>query len=59
MAIVAKRLGRGYVALAVAKGSETASRELDTGLGDDRAANMTAFCYEALNLLREVISAGT
>lgn len=46
---------RGYVALAVASENGTASRELDTGLGGDRPANMIAFAIEALNLVKEVI----
>lgn len=45
--------------MAVAKEGRIASRELDIGLGDERAVNMTAFCYEALKMLREAISAET
>ncbi|PBP17815.1 hypothetical protein BUE80_DR011502 [Diplocarpon rosae] len=45
----------GYVALAVATESGTYKRELSTGLGDDREANMIAFAVEALGLLRDVI----
>jgi hypothetical protein len=46
---------RGYVALAVATESGTYKRELSTGLGGDREANMIAFAVEALVLLRDVI----
>lgn len=45
----------GYVALAVATESGTYKRELSTGLGGDRQANMVAFAVEALTLLRDVI----
>jgi hypothetical protein len=45
----------GYVALAVATESRTYKRELSTGLGGDREANMIAFAVEALKLLRDVI----
>ena len=46
---------RGYVALAVATESGCYKRELSTGLGDDREANMIQFAVEALGLLRDVI----
>jgi hypothetical protein len=46
---------RGYVALAVATESGTYKRELSTGLGVDREANMIQFAVEALGLLRDVI----
>ncbi|PSS08616.1 hypothetical protein M430DRAFT_31328 [Amorphotheca resinae ATCC 22711] len=45
----------GYVALAVATEHGTYKRELSTGLGGDREANMIAFAVEALKLLRDVI----
>jgi hypothetical protein len=45
----------GYVALAVATESGTHKRELNTGLGPDREANMIAFAVESLKLLRDVI----
>lgn len=45
----------GYVALAVATESGVYKRELSTGLGGDREANMIAFAVEALGLLRDVI----
>ena len=35
--------------------SGTYKRELSTGLGDDRGANMIQFAVEALILLRDVI----
>ncbi|KAL3423506.1 hypothetical protein PVAG01_05253 [Phlyctema vagabunda] len=46
----------GYVALAIAtdKG-EVFTKELDTGLGTDREANMVAFAHEGLLFLKEVI----
>jgi len=47
--------GRGYVALAVATESGTYKRELSTGLGGDREANMIQFAVEGLVLLRDVI----
>jgi hypothetical protein len=46
---------RGYVALAVASEAGTYKRELDTGCGKDRQANMVAFAAEALTLLRDVL----
>jgi len=45
----------GYVALAVATEKGTYTRELSTGLGTDREANMIQFAVEALNLLKDVI----
>lgn len=46
---------RGYVALAVATEKGTFTRELSTGLGGDREANMVQFAVEALSLLKDVI----
>jgi hypothetical protein len=46
---------RGYVALAVSSEQGTYKRELDTGCGKDRQANMVAFAVEALTLLRDVL----
>ncbi|TVY80378.1 putative competence-damage inducible protein [Lachnellula suecica] len=45
----------GYVALAVATESGTYTKELTTGLGGDREANMVQFAVEGLVLLRDVI----
>jgi len=45
----------GYVALAVSTERGTFKRELDTGCGRDRQANMIAFAVEALKLLRDVL----
>ena len=45
----------GYVALAVATEKGTYTRELSTGLGTDREANMIQFAVEALTLLKDVI----
>jgi len=45
----------GYVALAVATEKQTYTKELSTGLGGDREANMIAFAVESLVLLREVL----
>ncbi|TVY37869.1 hypothetical protein LOCC1_G007396 [Lachnellula occidentalis] len=45
----------GYVALAVATESGTYKRELSTGHGGDREANMIQFAVEGLVLLRDVI----
>jgi PncC family amidohydrolase len=45
----------GYVALAVDCDKGTYTRELNTGLGTDRVANMKRFAVEALTLLRDVI----
>lgn len=47
--------GRGYVALAVAGPNVTKKKDLDTGKGGDREANMLAFAIEALNMVREVV----
>lgn len=46
----------GYVILAVDCERGTFTRELDTGLGTDRVANMKRFAVEALTLLRDVIT---
>lgn len=45
----------GYVALAVVGDKGTLSRDLNTGLGGDRSANMVAFAVEALKLVEEYI----
>ncbi|TVY53617.1 CinA-like protein [Lachnellula cervina] len=45
----------GYVALAVATESGTYKKELSTGHGGDREANMIQFAVEGLVLLRDVI----
>lgn len=45
----------GYVALAVVGENDTLSRDLNTGLGGDRPANMVAFAVEALKLVEEFI----
>ncbi|KAF1983562.1 putative competence/damage-inducible CinA family protein [Aulographum hederae CBS 113979] len=46
----------GYVALACAtKEGKTYTREVETGLGPDREANMVRFSVEALTLVRDVI----
>ncbi|KAI1335148.1 putative competence/damage-inducible protein CinA [Xylariaceae sp. FL0016] len=45
----------GYVALAVDCEKGTFVRELDTGLGTDRVANMKRFAVEALKLVRDVL----
>jgi len=46
----------GYVALAVDSDKGTFVRELSTGLGEDRVANMVQFAVEALTLLRDVMN---
>ncbi|KAK9783589.1 hypothetical protein SCAR479_00148 [Seiridium cardinale] len=46
----------GYLALAVDCDKGTFVRELNTGLGTDRVANMKRFTVEALKLLRDVIN---
>jgi PncC family amidohydrolase len=46
----------GYVALAVDCERGTFTREVKTGLGEDRVANMVQFAVEGLTLLRDVIS---
>lgn len=43
------------MALAVVSEKGTLSRDLDTGLGGDRAGNMVAFAVEALKLVEEFI----
>lgn len=49
--------GRGYVALAVAVNAhDTITKEVETGLGGDREANMVAFAHEALRLLKDAIN---
>lgn len=45
----------GYVALAVSSEKGTVIREVETGLGGDREANMLRFAEEGLKLLRDVI----
>jgi len=45
----------GYVALAVATGEGTVTKEVETGLGGDREGNMVKFAEEALGFLRDVI----
>ncbi|KAL0257728.1 hypothetical protein SLS55_006891 [Diplodia seriata] len=45
----------GYVALAVSSAAGTATREVETGLGGDREANMQKFAVEGLTLLRDAI----
>jgi len=46
---------RGYVALAVSTSNGTYKREVETGFGKDRTANMIGFAVEALTLLRDVV----
>ena len=46
----------GYVALAVDCDRGAFTREIKTGLGEDRVANMVQFAVEGLTLLRDVIS---
>ncbi|EGP86681.1 uncharacterized protein MYCGRDRAFT_105000 [Zymoseptoria tritici IPO323] len=46
----------GYVALAVDCERGTFVREVETGLGGDRVANMVRFAEEGLRLLKDVIS---
>ena len=43
------------MALAVATDKGTATKEVETGLGGDREANMVAFAAEGLRLLKDVI----
>ena len=43
------------MALAVASEQGTVSRDLDTGCGKDRQANMIAFSVEALKLVKAFI----
>ncbi|KAJ5319812.1 hypothetical protein PENANT_c026G01643 [Penicillium antarcticum] len=45
----------GYVALAVSSKAGTVTREVETGKGTDREANMVAFASEALKLLRDCL----
>ncbi|KAF2876674.1 competence/damage-inducible protein-like protein cinA [Massariosphaeria phaeospora] len=45
----------GYLALAVSSEPGTATREVETGLGTDREANMVRFAIEGLKLVRDVI----
>ncbi|KAH6658105.1 competence/damage-inducible protein-like protein cinA [Truncatella angustata] len=46
----------GYLALAVSSEKGTATREVETGLGGDREANMLRFAEEGLKLLKDVIT---
>ncbi|CRG90459.1 hypothetical protein PISL3812_07503 [Talaromyces islandicus] len=46
--------GTVFVAVA-APDSKTYTRQVDTGLGEDREGNMVAFAGEALKLLRDVL----
>lgn len=46
----------GYVVLAVDCERGTFVREVKTGLGGDRVANMVQFAMEGLKLLKDVIS---
>ncbi|KAF3762179.1 hypothetical protein M406DRAFT_332565 [Cryphonectria parasitica EP155] len=48
----------GYVALAVVSEKKTLSRDLNTGLGGERAGNMVAFATLALKLVEEFITTG-
>lgn len=48
----------GYIALAVVSEKGTLSRDLNTGLGGDRTANMVAFAVAALKLVEEFIRTG-
>jgi nicotinamide mononucleotide (NMN) deamidase PncC len=45
----------GYLALAVSSQKGTVTREVETGLGGDREANMVRFAEEGLKLLRDTI----
>jgi len=45
----------GYVALAVSTPHRTLTREVETGLGGDREANMIQFAIEGLKLLKDAI----
>lgn len=45
----------GYVALAVNSEKGSVTREVETGLGTDREANMVQFAVEGLKLVRDVI----
>jgi hypothetical protein len=44
-----------YLAIAVASEKGTFTREMTTGLGGDREANMVQFTVEALKLLKDVM----
>lgn len=46
----------GYVALAVSSKQGIVTREVETGLGGDRKANMVKFAEEGLRLVRDVIT---
>ncbi|KAI4747699.1 putative competence/damage-inducible CinA family protein [Aureobasidium sp. EXF-12298] len=46
----------GYVALAVDCEKGTFTREVETGLGGDRVANMVQFAEEGLKLVKDVIN---
>lgn len=46
---------RGYAALAVATEQGTHTKEIETGMGENREDNMVAFSVEALILLRDVM----
>lgn len=46
----------GYVALAVSSEKGVVTREVETGLGGDREANMVRFAEEGLKLVRDVIT---
>ena len=43
------------MAIAVSGGQGTVTKEVETGLGSDREANMVAFAVEALKLLEDVM----
>ncbi|KIW75370.1 hypothetical protein AYO21_02262 [Fonsecaea monophora] len=45
----------GYVALAVVGEKGSVNKDLDTGLGSDRQANMVAFAVAALQLVKDFI----
>ena len=45
----------GYVALAEASVYDTVSKDLDTGCGKDRQANMIAFAVQALNYVKAFV----
>ena len=46
---------RGYVALAVVSEKGASSKDIDTGLGNDRASNMVAFAIAGLKMVKEFI----
>ena len=58
MALLIRFLGRGYVALAVVGENGSLIRDMDTGCGIDRHANMVAFAVAALKLVKEFIRNG-